>query len=156
MCKIGNIRSGGQTGVDRAALDFARLNGIPIKGWCPLGGWAEDKDVPPGVLSDYPELKETSSKDPAYRTIKNVESSDATLIIAANNSNGTNLTLQTAINIPKNHFVYNSKADENNLVTWINALPDGVDLNIAGPRESESKGCYKRTLSLLNRVIKDH
>ena len=153
MQKIGNIRSGGQTGVDRAALDFARSKNIPIKGWCPRGGWAEDKNTPPGILTDYPELKETPSKDPACRTIKNVEAADATLIIADDNSNGTKLTLQTALDIPKNHFVYSTQADETNLISWINSLPDKADLNIAGPRESESKGCYKNTLSLLDRVI---
>ncbi len=153
MCKIGNIRSGGQTGVDRAALDFARSKNIPIKGWCPRDGWAEDKNTPPGILIDYPELKETQSKDPAYRTVKNVEAADATLIISNANSNGTELTLQTAANIPKNYFVYKTHADENNLINWINNLPSGADLNIAGPRESESKGCYETTLSLLNRVI---
>ena len=53
------IRSGGQSGVDRAALDFARQHRIEICGWCPKGGWAEDSDVPPGLLEDYPELTET-------------------------------------------------------------------------------------------------
>src|SRR5438105_4655074 len=40
------IRSGGQTGVDRAALDAAVLTGRPYEGWCPKGGWAEDWTFP--------------------------------------------------------------------------------------------------------------
>jgi hypothetical protein len=48
------IRSGGQTGVDRAALDAAVLLGRPYEGWCPKGGWAEDFLRPPGLLTIYP------------------------------------------------------------------------------------------------------
>ena len=45
--RIKIIRSGGQTGVDRAALDVARELGIPVAGWCPKNGIAED--MPGGV-----------------------------------------------------------------------------------------------------------
>ena len=44
------IISGGQTGVDRAALDVAIERGVPWGGWCPKGGWAEDFPEPPGLL----------------------------------------------------------------------------------------------------------
>ncbi len=47
MKKIARIRTGGQSGVDRAAMDFAREQGIPLCGWCPKGGWAEDYPDPP-------------------------------------------------------------------------------------------------------------
>ena len=57
--KIVKIRTGGQTGVDRAAMDFAREHEIPLCGWCPKNGWAEDYTVAPGLLKDYPELTET-------------------------------------------------------------------------------------------------
>ena len=66
--KIKYIRSGGQTGVDRAALDTARKYGIEICGWCPKGGWAEDYSSPPGLLAEYPELKETPSAGTSQRT----------------------------------------------------------------------------------------
>jgi len=59
MAKIASIRSGGQSGVDRAALDAARAAGIRIEGWVPEGGWAEDYPTPPGVLVLYPELRPT-------------------------------------------------------------------------------------------------
>ena len=58
--KIKRIRSGGQTGVDRAALDIAGKNHIEICGWCPKGGWAEDLPSPPGLLADYPELQQST------------------------------------------------------------------------------------------------
>ena len=45
------VTSGGQSGVDRAALDAAIACGIDYGGWCPRGGWAEDFPSPPGVLS---------------------------------------------------------------------------------------------------------
>ena len=45
-----SIRTGGQTGVDRAAMDTARKYGIPLCGWCPKNGWAEDCPEAPGIL----------------------------------------------------------------------------------------------------------
>ena len=75
------IVSGGQTGVDRAALDVAIELGIPYGGWCPRGGWAEDMPAPPGLLSRYPLLRETAGSDPAERTRLNVRDSDATLVL---------------------------------------------------------------------------
>ena len=57
------IRSGGQSGVDRAALDFARCQNIEICGWCPKGGWAEDYPEAPGIKEMYPELQETRHCD---------------------------------------------------------------------------------------------
>ena len=50
--KISMIRTGGQTGVDRAAMDAAREFGIPLCGWCPKNGWAEDYPSAPGLLKD--------------------------------------------------------------------------------------------------------
>jgi hypothetical protein len=70
------IVSGGQTGVDRAALDVAVALGMPYCGWCPRGGWAEDMPEPPGVLARYPRLEETPSEDPAQRTRWNVRDSE--------------------------------------------------------------------------------
>ena len=75
------IISGGQSGVDRAALDEAIARGIPYGGWCPKGGWAEDLSEPPGLLAAYPHLRESRSADPAERTEWNVRDSDACLIL---------------------------------------------------------------------------
>ena len=73
--------SGGQTGVDRAALDLAIERGMDWGGWCPRGGWAEDLTTAPGLLARYPKLKETPQSNPLQRTEWNVRDSDATLII---------------------------------------------------------------------------
>ena len=94
--KIGTVISGGQSGVDRAALKFAVHNGISYSGYCPKGGWAEDFQNPPGILEHYPLLKETESPDPEERTVLNVETSDAVLIFLEGDSPGTELCRKTA------------------------------------------------------------
>lgn len=83
----GKIISGGQTGADRAGLDFAIRRGIPHGGWCPLGRRAEDGRIP----SAY-QLVETDSPDYPVRTEINVQRSDATLIFSLPNSPGSKLT----------------------------------------------------------------
>ena len=62
------IVSGGQTGVDRAALDVAIDKGVAYGGWCPKGAWAEDLPDPPGLLDRYDRLQQTPLADPAQRT----------------------------------------------------------------------------------------
>jgi hypothetical protein len=69
------IVSGGQTGADRAALDWSIANGIPHGGWCPRGRRAED-----GKIADHYLLKETQGTQYAQRTEWNVRDSDGTLI----------------------------------------------------------------------------
>jgi len=71
------IISGGQTGADRAALDWAIDNGIPHGGWCPAGRLAED-----GVIDSKYNLWETSKADYLQRTEWNVRDSDATVIFS--------------------------------------------------------------------------
>ena len=73
---IAKLISGGQTGVDRAALDAALAAGLPIGGWCPKGRLAEDGVIP----LRYP-LQETPSQQYAQRTRWNVRDADGTLIL---------------------------------------------------------------------------
>ena len=73
---VEKIVSGGQTGVDRAALDAAMMLGFPIGGWCPKGRRAED-----GKISARYKLQETEAIDYRVRTGWNVRDSDATLIL---------------------------------------------------------------------------
>ncbi|MGM0601405.1 MAG: putative molybdenum carrier protein [Candidatus Rifleibacteriota bacterium] len=149
-----NIRmiiSGGQTGVDRAALDFALESGIPCTGWCPRSRRAEDGQIP----EKYP-VKETSSVHYQHRTRLNVKDSDATLIITdGSSSRGTDLTAGIAAQYSRPLF----KISENNekslkmLVSWLNKHSPVV-LNVAGPRGSEGSDVYKLAFAILKKVLK--
>src|SRR5438876_4889366 len=78
-----NIVSGGQTGVDRAALDVALELGIPCGGWCPKGRRAEDGRIP----LRYP-LEETTLNIYPQRTEWNVRDSDGTLVLTTGRPEG--------------------------------------------------------------------
>ena len=155
------IISGGQTGVDRAALDAAIALGLAYGGWCPRGGWAEDLRTPPGLLAKYPQLRETPSKDPARRTRWNVRDSDRTLIIhdarglAA--SRGTALTLRLAEQYGKPYLVIDVDEAEaaDRIAAWLADAKGAFTLNIAGPRESGAPGIYEKTRAALGRVFGD-
>ncbi|HSR12366.1 MAG TPA: putative molybdenum carrier protein, partial [Thermodesulfobacteriota bacterium] len=97
---VKKIISGGQTGVDRAALDVALELGIPAGGWCPKGRRAEDGRIP-----DYYPLQEASSPEYPVRTQLNVEDSDGTLILYRNSpAGGTALTIRLAKRLKKPHL----------------------------------------------------
>ena len=83
MSRIAALRSGGQSGADRGAMDAAKHCGVRVEGWCPKGGWAEDFPEPPGVLALYPELVETPSGDVLQRTEWNIRDSTCTIVLDA-------------------------------------------------------------------------
>ena len=151
---IARVISGGQTGVDRAALDAGRRTGIPIGGWCPLGGWAEDLTEAPGLLALHPELESTGSPDPEVRTHWNVRDSDATLVLVRDGvaSPGTELTARVATELGRPHLVADVR-DVAAVRDWVASLPDGVVLNVAGPRESEAPGVTGEAAALLGAVL---
>src|SRR5689334_12027675 len=90
------LRSGGQSGVDRAALHVAVSHDVQYGGWCPKDGWAEDFPDAPGLLTKYPRLTQTPSRAPEQRTAWNVRDSHGTLIVVADaafeESEGTRFT----------------------------------------------------------------
>lgn len=149
------VYSGGQTGVDIAGLDWARSNEISIGGWCPKDRLNEIGTIP----LEYP-LKETSSRHWTMRTYKNIEDSDATLIINEGPvRSGTLLTFNRCNEIEKPVFIINvdSKTldqDIGNLIEWLKGGQYKV-LNIAGPRESKCKGIYNKAISLLKKVFQN-
>lgn len=152
--RIGRIVSGGQSGVDRAALDFAIANGIPYGGWCPRGGWAEDLTSPPGLLALYPALRATPDANPAQRTRWNVRDSDGTLILtrAAARSPGAELTERAAVELGRPFSVVDLRdpaGAEARIEDLLAALPAASVLNVAGPRESEAPGIYEHGVRLL-------
>jgi hypothetical protein len=157
------IISGGQTGVDRAALDVAIERGIDWGGWCPKGGWAEDAPTPPGVLGQYPRLRETPDSHPLQRTEWNVRDSDATLIITDGNGLAASIGTRRASEWARQHGkpelvidTTDAKAVER-AVAWLQAQgkrfgPD-MTLGIGGPRESEAPGIYRHARSLIGEVL---
>src|SRR3989338_2362120 len=115
---LGKIVSGGQTGVDRAALDGAIELGIPHGGWCPKGRWAEDGPIP-----EKYQLTETNTAELAERTKLNARDSDGTLILikAESLGEGTQLTMDEAKRLKKPLLTINlSKDDYSNVLSdWI-------------------------------------
>ena len=150
--RLGRIVSGGQSGADRAALDWAIRHDVPYGGWCPLGGLAEDLTEPPGLLADYPRLRETSRPDVDDRTTLNVRDSDGTLLVIlprTEPSGGTAFTLDEAVRLGRRHLLTDG-ADPAVVRAWLDALPPGATLNVAGPRESKAPGIYLAVTALLD------
>jgi hypothetical protein len=147
---IVKILSGGQTGVDRAALDVALALGLACGGWCPRGRRAEDGKIP----DRYP-LLETPSASYRERTRYNVRDADATLVLAKGRlGGGTALTLTSATRCQKPCLVVDL-ADSTAADTcraWLKSSAVQV-LNIAGPRESECPGIGKLAIALLQHVL---
>lgn len=144
------IISGGQTGVDRAALDVALELAIPCGGWCPLGRLAEDGRLP----ERYP-LHETESADYSERTEWNVRDSDGTLIVARGTlTGGTALTESLARRLRKPCLVVDPDLDPDptSIRDWIEEN-DIRRLNVAGPRESSQPGIYSQAAALLRQIL---
>lgn len=152
--RLARIVSGGQSGADRAGLDVAIAFGLEYGGWCPAGGWAEDHPHPPGLLRDYPALRETPSADPEVRTRWNVRDSHATLVIRdpMTRSPGTDLTQALAASLGRPLLV--TDGDVPVVVRWLLGLGLELTLNVAGPRESEQPGIHARGLATLSDVLR--
>lgn len=144
------IISGGQTGVDRAALDVAIALGIAHGGWCPLGRLAEN-----GTIPSHYQLAETDSPDYAVRTERNVEEADATLILCRGRpSGGTELTRLLAVRHNKPVQVVDLSARPSLAKTrrWLARYAPAV-LNVAGPRESQSPGIGAEAAEFLRKLF---
>ena len=151
--RITRIRTGGQSGVDRAALDFAREKGIPLCGWCPKNGWAEDYPEAPGLLRDYPELTETPSEGTEQRTKWNMRDCDAILTIIPHGSAyslGTEIGLKEGEILGKPMFTAAGPEDVPEIIRWIMTLPEGTELCIGGPRASECPEAYDVAMAILD------
>ena len=157
------VISGGQTGVDRAALDVAIERGMAWGGWCPKGGWAEDLPDPPGLLATYPHLKETPLPHPLQRTEWNVRDSDATLIITDSVGLSVSIGTRRAHEWARQHGKPELVVDTGNphaparAAAWVQTQqkrfgPD-LTLGIGGPRESEAPGIYTRARLLIAAML---
>ena len=147
---VRRVVSGGQTGVDRAALDVARELGIPCGGWCPRGRRAEDGPIPDG----YP-LRETPSGAYPERTAWNVRDSDGTLIVTRGKPRvGTALTVSLARRAGKPVLVVDLEAGARPSDVRSFLVEDRIRvLNVAGPRESEAPGIHDDAFAFLRNVL---
>ena len=145
------IVSGGQTGVDRAALDAAMASGLAVGGWCPKGRRAMDGIIP----LHYP-LRETDSGDYAVRTARNVRDADATLVLAYGKlTGGTRLTAQCAARFGRPLYIVNlhRPPSAERVIAWLRSHCIAV-LNVAGPREEGHPGSYAAARAFLSRVLR--
>lgn len=137
------IVSGGQTGVDRAALDVALDHGISCGGWCSAGRLDELGRIP----DRYP-VRELAAGGSAERTLQNVIDSDATVIIHRGElRGGTKYTVQCCVEQQKRHLVIDSaktSADvAGELIHEFVRQGNIETLNVAGPRQTEWQHGYR-------------
>ena len=147
------IISGGQTGADRAALDFAIKHNIPYGGWVPKGRKTED-----GRLPDHYQLQEMPSGDYSKRTKQNILDSDGTLIVSHGFlTGGSALTefLAEEHNKPCLHIDLNLLSMQEAawiIHKWIQSHKLKV-LNVAGPRAGKDSKIYEATMNLLENTF---
>ncbi len=140
------VVSGGQAGVDRAALDVALDLGLPCGGWCPKGRLAEDGPID----RRYP-LRETPSDEYAQRTEWNVRDSDGTLVLTRGAvTGGTAYTVDVAARLRKPSLVIDVEhpSPVAEVIRWLQDHHVRV-LNVAGPRESKAPGIYETSARFL-------
>jgi hypothetical protein len=145
------IVSGGQTGADRAALDFAMNRGIEHGGYCPKGRLAED-----GIIDARYCLQETSTRNYPQRTEKNVLASDATVIftIAPKLTGGSKKTADFAINHSKPYVHLHSQLSnaQQRLLAFVREHHVET-LNVAGSRKSKEPEIYEFVKSTLEQAF---
>jgi Circularly permutated YpsA SLOG family len=136
------VISGGQTGVDQAALRAAKRIGLETGGTAPKGFLTEDGENP--KLAKLYGLKEHSSDKYPPRTAKNIKDADLTLIISKDYDGGSKLTAKLAMGMQKPVFLITaSDMDDDTsfdeVVTWIRRRRHEI-INVAGNRESKTPG----------------
>ena len=148
--QIEKIVSGGQTGVDRAALDVALQLAIPHGGWCP-----KDRKALDGAIDERYHLEETPSSDYPQRTEWNVRDSDGTLIICQDSvTGGTALTCRLAEQMQKPLLVIKLDRgfDQSEFTEWIQGNKINC-LNIAGPRQDDLSNIYEQAHNCLFELL---
>ncbi|MHC1767444.1 MAG: putative molybdenum carrier protein [Verrucomicrobiia bacterium] len=152
MSTVSKIISGGQTGADTAALDFALQHGIPHGGWCPKGRSAEDGRIP-----DKYALQETKTSRYAERTRLNVQDSDGTLIFSrVPLSGGTILTADLCQRMGKPTIVIEPTSSIEDGAVQVRQFLETHSirvLNVAGPRASTDPSVYGFTKAVLREAL---
>ena len=140
------IVSGGQTGVDQAALTVAVSLSIAHGGWCPLGRRCET-----GVIPSRFDLDEMSTSSYSARTRQNVIDSDGTLILyRAQLTGGTLLTSEIAQQLARPLLLLDLEEtlDLEQARQWLQTS-QVTTLNVAGPRESSCPGIHQQACQVL-------
>ena len=148
------IVSGGQTGVDQAALEAAIAMGVEHGGWCPAGRRSERGRIP-----DSFQLRETRERNYVVRTEKNVIDSDATMILFRHElSGGTLLTERLTLKHDRPVLCVDLSIDDafeesiDRIKDWLQRFQVKT-LNVAGPRESTSRGIQVQAEEFLKRML---
>lgn len=142
--------SGGQSGADRAALDWAIEQGIAHGGWCPRGRKTED-----GVLPDRYLLRETPTASYLQRTEWNVRDSDATLIFTLSEKldGGSKRTAAFADDLAKPWLHVRPGVHPKYVARFLER--HGVKtLNVAGKRESSAPGIGDLVRQVLSEAVR--
>lgn len=144
------VVSGGQSGADRAALDWAIAHGLAHGGWCPRGRKTED-----GVLAEHYLLRETPAAGYLQRTEWNVRDSDATLIFTLSDrlDGGSKRTAAFADQLGKpwlhvRHGVHPKYVARFLIRHQVNTL------NVAGKRESAAPGVGELVHEVLSQALR--
>jgi hypothetical protein len=147
---INKIISGGQTGADRAALDFAIKNNIPHGGWVPRGRKTED-----GRLPEQYQLREMPTAEYSKRTKKNIIISDGTVIVSHGPLTGGSALTRELAKQHRRPWIHLDmkelplKIAANRLSSWIETNQVKI-MNIAGSRGSKDPQIYQATMELLD------
>lgn len=146
---LDRIVSGGQSGVDRAALDAAMEAGISVGGWCPSGRRAVDGRI----ANRYP-LRETPSKAYSERTSWNVRDSDGTLVLVEGEPfGGTEFTIEEARRLGRPVLVVDpTRTDVKQVRAWL-ARHHIRKLNVAGPRDDPAGRVYAAAFAFVRKLL---
>ena len=162
--RVANVKivSGGQTGVDRGALEAAISLGLDFGGWAPHGWIAEDGTVPMKYRERLQEHPSVGGKAQNYRerTRANVRDSHATLIFVDSLplSGGAKLAADAAVSMMRSHKVIamstaNAKDDALKWLRQFLGMSSALVLNVAGPRESKAPGIQARAKTFLEELL---
>ncbi len=156
---IVKIVSGGQTGVDRGAIEAARMMEFPYGGYIPKGRIAEDGKVP----DIYKTMTEASNSNYRSRTYLNVRESDVTLILSREKelTGGTLQTAEYCEKKKKPYWIENPDQPkmykgELKFLKWLSSAFGAerqIVLNVAGPRESKDPGIEEATCRFVQSLI---
>lgn len=152
---VRKIISGGEEGAERAALDSAIKNGFKTGGWCVRGRISNNQRIP-----ERYELKETASTETAQKTELNVRDANGTLVIYHGKQNGfTHVINEFCVKHRRPYLLVNIDNDANEEKEVIKVWTDAnkiVVLNVASDKIDNSEESYKRTLTILNKLLLDY